>query len=119
MEKQGRKYLLPAAMILIGALGCLPARIAARLPILGNLIGGTFSWVLWVVGLAGVILLFFKEDIVSEENAGGSFLKKYGVEILILLLTAASLAMLVPSGYYWHEILGGEKRQPLNPEPLT
>jgi hypothetical protein len=103
MEKQGRNYLLPAAMILIGALGCLPARIAARLPILKNLIGGTFSWVLWVVGLAGVILLFFKEDAVPEENAGGSFLKKYGVEILILLLTAACLAMLVPSGYYWDD----------------
>ena len=107
MEKQGRKYLLPAAMILIGAMGCLPARIAARiaarLPIFGNLIGGTFSWVLWVIGLAGVILFFCKEGTVSEKKAEGSFLKKYGVEILILLLTAACLAMLVPSGYYWDD----------------
>ncbi len=102
MEKQRRKFIFPALMIFIGALGCLPARIAARLPLLGKLSGGSCSWMLWVIGLGGVMLLFVKNGADSEENGTG-FLRGYGAELLILLLTAACLAMLVPSGYYWDD----------------
>lgn len=102
MEKQRRKFILPALMIFIGALGCLPSRIAARLPLLGKLSGGSCSWMLWVIGLGGVMLLFLKNGADSEENGTG-FLRGYGAELLILLLTAACLAMLVPSGYYWDD----------------
>ncbi len=108
MEKQGRKLILPMLMILAGALGCLPARIAARLPLLGRLSGGTFTWLLWVAGLGGVILLFAKNVTDSEENGTG-FLRRYGVDLLILLLTAACLAMLVPSGYYWDDAVNSTK----------
>ena len=102
MKKTRREFILPALMILVGALGCLPARIAARLPLLGQFSGGTCSWMLWVIGLGGVLLLFVKKGTESAENGTG-FLRGYGVELFILLLTAACLAMLVPSGYYWDD----------------
>lgn len=51
-----------------------------------------------------------KAEDVNQPNCGwstslGGFISNWGVELVILAITALSLRMLVPSGYYWDDAL--------------
>ncbi len=74
--------------------------------------GDHHGWIFWILGIAGLLLLFLRalpeeqENGLDESKKGTRiqrFLKNYGIEAGILLVTACSLAMLIRSGYFWDD----------------
>ncbi len=112
------KYL-PFILILLGALRLLWERFPSKFVFLRFLGGAYFGWVFWLLGITGVIWLLLRAlgvqrsavsdqwPVVSGKRSDKfslrCFFEKYGIELLILLLTAASLSMLIRSGYYWDD----------------
>ena len=122
-----KKYILPLFLILLGGMRLLYERFPGRLGFL-HFLGGTYlGWIFWTLGIAGLLWLLLLHSHVSnpdkslpnedrtarssKQNARSLFLDprslllNYGIEALILLLTAASLSMLIRSGYYWDDAL--------------
>ena len=105
---------LPWVLILLGVLRLLWERFPGRLAFLHVLGGEHFGWVFWLLGCTGVVWLLLrslgmKQAVGSGQQANNilvrRFFEKYGIELLILFLTAASLSMLLRSGYYWDDAL--------------
>ena len=95
-----------------GGLRLLWERFPRRLPFLRILGGDHHGWIFWTLGIAGLLLLFLqalpeKRVSTGEDASEGTrlqrFLKIYGIEAAILLVTACSLAMLIRSGYFWDD----------------
>lgn len=99
--------ILPFFLILAGGLCVLRERFPQRFRFLPGQDAARFDWIFWILGFAGCIWLIlrrFPEKAQNGENTGGgSFFRKYGIEIMILFITAASLSMLIKSGYYWDD----------------
>ena len=104
--------ILSYLLLLCGGLRLLWERFPQRLPFLRILGGDHHGWIFWTLGIAGLLLLFLQalpEERVStgKDASEGTrlqrFLKIYGIEAAILLVTACSLAMLIRSGYFWDD----------------
>lgn len=104
--------LLPFVLMLAGGLRVLWERFPHRLPFLRVLGGEHLGWLFWTLGLTGLVWLLLQalpESAAPDAwHAGGSgraarFFSAWGPELLILFITAASLSMLVRSGYYWDD----------------
>ena len=104
---------LPWVLILFGGLRLLLERFPGRLSFLRFLGVVHHGWVFWLFGLTGVVWLLLRADpfghpVPSMDRTSGKsrlqrFFQNYHMEMLILLLTAASLSMLIRSGYYWDD----------------
>ena len=104
---------LPWILILLGMLRLLWERFPSRFAFLCFLGGSYFGWIFWLLGITGMSWLLIRalgtkrSGDSTQMTAGDSplrrFFEKYGIELLILLLTAASLSMLIRSGYYWDD----------------
>ncbi len=111
--KKTAERSLPFLLILIGALRLLWERFPHRLAPLRILGGEHYGWIFWAAGLAGLLMLAApgrtdvpEEDGSSAGNEGTGFqrlIRRYGIDALILLVTAASLGMLIRSGYFWDD----------------
>lgn len=111
--KKNFKKISPYFLLLLGALRLLYEGFPGRLGFLRFLGGETLGWIFWIAGLAGLLWLVLRQfsfegpDDPHKEQPGGSalqrFFQNYGIEALILLLTAVSLSMLIRSGYYWDD----------------
>lgn len=107
------KKFLPFLLIIIGCLRLFAERFSGKFAFLRSLASEPTGWLFWTVGIAGLIWLILQQSAFSEtenprsEQAKGSplqqFFRNYGIEMLILLLTAASLSMLIRSGYFWDD----------------
>ena len=105
--------ITPYLLLLLGALRLLYERFPGRLPFLRILGGAYLGWIFWIAGIAGLLWLVLRQfflrqdaDPLREQPAKSAlqrFFQNYGIEALILLLTAASLSMLIRSGYYWDD----------------
>ena len=105
--------ITPYLLLLLGALRLLYERFPGRLNFLQILGGAYLGWIFWIAGLAGLLWLVLRQfsfrqaaDPLREQpetSALQRFFLTYGIEMLILLLTAASLSMLIRSGYYWDD----------------
>ncbi len=104
--------LLPFVLMLAGGLRVLWERFPHRLSFLRVLGGEHLGWLFWTLGLTGLVWLLLRalpESAAPDAwHAGGSgraarFFSAWGPELLILFITAASLSMLVRSGYYWDD----------------
>ena len=105
--------ITPYLLLLLGVLRLLFERFPGRLNFL-HIIGGAYlGWIFWIAGIAGLFWLILRHfsfhqpaDPLREQpemSALQRFFHNYGIEALILLLTAASLSMLIRSGYYWDD----------------
>ena len=106
------KYL-PWILILLGALRVVWERFPSRFAFLRVLGGPYLGWIFWLAGITGFVWLLLRA--LGEQKAAPlsekgeeikplrRFFEKYGIELLILVLTAASLSMLIRSGYYWDD----------------
>lgn len=107
------KKIMPYALIFIGALRLLAEKWPEKLGFLRILGGDSLGWIFWTVGIAGIIWLAERQfSPGSREQTGDEpvqqgflprFFHRYGIELLILLITAASLSMLIRSGYFWDD----------------
>ena len=105
--------ITPYLLLLLGALRLLYERFPGRLPFLRILGGAYLGWIFWTAGIAGLLWLVLRQfslrqaaDPRREQTAKSTlqrFFQNYGIEALILLLTAASLSMLIRSGWYWDD----------------
>lgn len=105
--------ITPYLLLLLGALRLLYERFPGRLPFLQILGGAYLGWIFWIAGIAGLLWLVLRQfslrqaaDPLREQPempALQRFFRNYGIEALILLLTAASLSMLIRSGWYWDD----------------
>lgn len=112
MKSFVEKYL-PWLLILLGGLRLLWERYPSRVPFLRILGGTRFGWIFWLCGITGILWLFLRSSdegeeirekpVSSKQSALRRFFKNYGIEMLILLMTAASLSMLFRSGFYWDD----------------
>lgn len=104
--------ILPYILLLSGGLRLLWERFPHRFAFLQVLGGDHHGWIFWILGIAGLLLLIL--NAIPEERESGRkesregsalqrFLKNYGIEAGILLVTACSLAMLIRSGYFWDD----------------
>ena len=111
--KKNFKKISPYFLLLLGVLRLLYERFPGRLGFLSFLGGENLGWIFWIAGIAGLLWLVLRqfsyvqpEDPHKEQPempALQRFFHNYGIEALILLLTAASLSMLIRSGYYWDD----------------
>ena len=106
------RKILPWGMMLLGAMRLLWERFPNRLPFLSVLGGDYHGWIFWLIGISGGVWLLLRAlphgsiSVEKGENSGtglSRFFHRYGIELLILLLTAASLSMLIRSGYFWDD----------------
>ncbi len=105
--------ITPYFLLLLGALRLLYERFPGRLSFLRILGGAYLGWILWIAGIAGLLWLVLRQFSLRqaadplrtqlEMPALQRFFRNYGIEALILLLTAASLSMLIRSGWYWDD----------------
>ena len=111
MKKAAEKYL-PYLLILAGAFRVLCERYPQRLGFLPKPGGEHYGWVFWMLGLAGILRLILREfpdnnagshDSAPEGSGFAGFFRRYWIETAILLLTAASLSMLIRSGWFWDD----------------
>lgn len=112
MKEKTEKYL-PLLMIILGGARLLYERYPLRLAFLRILGGKTFGWIFWLCGISGAVWFLLRTLGSSESEVNRKqrkadsvfrqFFINYGPELLILLLTAASLSMLFRSGYYWDD----------------
>lgn len=111
MKKYAERYL-PFVLLLIGGLRLLWERFPHRFGFLRILGGEHYGWIFWVAGLTGLLMLIGRglpempEAGLAEtdgETRLQRLIRKYGIEALILLVTAASLGMLIRSGYFWDD----------------
>ena len=110
--KRSAERILPYVLILTGAARLLWERFPHRFGFLHVLGGEYYGWVFWTFGLAGLLLLIGQglpgpAERGSSAPAGETRLqclfRRYWIELLILLVTAASLGMLIRSGYFWDD----------------
>ena len=104
---------LPFILILLGVLRLIWERFPAKFAFLRYLGGQYFGWIFWLLGITGVVWLLLRAlttkqaSLCEQTSANDSplrrFFEKFGIELLILLLTAASLSMLIRSGYFWDD----------------
>ena len=104
---------IPWVLILLGGLRLLSERFPGRLGALPVISTPSLGWIFWILGIAGLLQPVFQRAVLHSSTpaeagqTGGSgiqtFFRKYGMDMLILLLTAASLSMLIRSGYYWDD----------------
>lgn len=111
--KAAIKKFLPLLLILVGGIRLLAERFPGRFSFF--ILPGTAhaGWFLWLMGISGVLWLMiraFPKKITFSQKEGAQntkgiqkFFRNYGIEAVILLLTAASLAMLIHSGYFWDD----------------
>ena len=106
MKEKTERYL-PWLLIMISGLRIAGETFPNRIPLIG---GAHHGWVFWALGLAGIlwplIRSLSRDDVPVEQVQGkgfAAFLRRYQVEAVILLLTAASLSMLIRSGYFWDD----------------
>ncbi|MBR6088487.1 MAG: hypothetical protein IKP86_01045 [Anaerolineaceae bacterium] len=106
------KKITPYLLILFGGARLLYERFPQRLSFLRIPGGDTCGWIFWLAGITGLVWLLLSQIHLSPERSvemgsatGGlqGFFRRYGIEVLILFLTAASLSMLIRSGYYWDD----------------
>ena len=112
MKEISRK-LYPFLLLLLGGLRLLYERFPGRFGFLRFLGGAYLGWLFWIAGLTGLLWLVLRQFSFTqpegshkeqpELSALQRFFHKYGIEALILLLTAVSLSMLIRSGYYWDD----------------
>ena len=130
--KSALNKLLPYLLLLLGGLRLLWERFPHRVAFLSVLGGDHHGWIFWILGIAGAILLFLRA--LPEETKDKPeddpempylrrFLKNYGIEAGILLVTACSLAMLIRSGYFWDDAVNStaylaEKKDSIPEEEL-
>ena len=111
MKEAAEKYL-PYLLILTGGVRVLRELFPQRLGFMPLPGGSHYGWVFWMLGVSGLLWLILK--IFPDTNAAhcesGSadrglkrFFRNYWIEMTILLLTAASLAMLIRSGWFWDD----------------
>lgn len=112
MKKAAASRIFPVLLLLAGALRVLWERFPHRLPFLRVLGGEYLGWIFWVLGLGGLLWLIMGTlpETSADEGPRNSesgwlrrFLRNWGIELLILLVTAASLEMLIKSGYFWDD----------------
>ncbi len=111
MKESAEKYL-PYLLILAGGLRILRELFPGRLGFMPMPGGAHYGWVFWMLGIAGFLWLILKmfpdtnaeyrED-PSAEHGPVRFFRNYRIEMTVLLLTAASLAMLIRSGWFWDD----------------
>ncbi len=99
-------------MILVGGLRLLWECFPHRFGFLHHLGGDYYGWIFWAIGLAGLLIPVIRQlpDIAvsdsscdSAQNRLQHLIRNYWIEALILLITAASLGMLIRSGYFWDD----------------
>ena len=111
--KAAVKKFLPFLLIVVGGSRLFAERFPGRLSFF--ILPGTAhaGWIFWVLGLTGILWLIIRSlrsEITFSQNEGAQttkgiqkFFRNYGIEAVILLLTAASLSMLIRSGYFWDD----------------
>ena len=112
MKEIFRKFY-PFLLLLLGGLRILYERFPGRLRFLRFLGGESLGWIFWIAGLSGLFWLILRKFSLTQPESPAKkgpelpalqrFFHNYGIEALILLLTAASLSMLIRSGYYWDD----------------
>ena len=111
--KERLEKILPWGMIFLGLMRLLWEHFPNRFGFL-RVLGGTYhGWIFWLIGITGAVWLLLKAlsaESVSVDNQQKNtrtglqrFFSAYGIEIVILLVTAASLSMLIRSGYFWDD----------------
>ena len=100
-------------MLVTGGLRLLTEQYPGRFAFRQFLGGASFGWFFWLIGISGFVWLLLRAMGSSEPVSGQRcsdtdtwltrFFRNFGVETLILLLTAACLSMLIRSGYFWDD----------------
>ena len=112
MKDRIQKYL-PFLFLLIGGVRLFAELFPGKAVFLPEWGASHTGWICWTLGFAGIIWLilraFSQKPAVKEKNPApqtsypARFFRDYGPELVILMVTAASLVMLIRSGYFWDD----------------